>query len=87
MDNKIDLNAIARDKNFESGNTRHWDILRECMREAIHQALVLASEKAKFQYSHRHSTTSQKSSTPQDISDYTVWINKDSILAIGELIV
>jgi hypothetical protein len=81
---KIDLDAIinAHPKFglFNPTGTIGEDI-RAMLKEAIHQALVLASEKAQVYYA-KHDSTTQ----PGTIS-ITVKVDKQSILDVEKLIV
>lgn len=87
MDNKIDLDAIINSNPMTSIlSPVHKDRVKLLMKEAIHQALVLASEKAQIAYSHKHSTKYQRAHH-EDIGDHTIWVDKQSILGIENLIV
>lgn len=81
---RINLDAIIHE--FGDGRPGTNFHLKNCMKEAIHQALVLASEKAQIAYSHKHSTQYQRAHH-EDIGDHTIWVDKQSILGIENLIV
>lgn len=82
MDNKIDLDAIYKDLGEEKKN--HWlDTETFCKlyaKEVARQALVLASEKARILskevYNERHGEY-----------EYIPYVDKQSILAVNDLVV
>jgi len=73
---KIDLDAILKDKFTKNAHTKEGikEVVKSCMKEAIHQALVLGSEKAKTQIDLSSSNTA-------DV------IDKQSILDVEKFIV
>lgn len=71
MDNKIDLNAII-EKHKDHHSSSHKSV-RIMMREAIHQALVLASQNAK--------------TLMEEYEPYWFVVDKRSILDVEKLIV
>lgn len=65
----IDLDAII----FDNLKDNSPSTVRECMKDAIHQALVLASEKA-------------SAYIDGQIGDFTASVNKQSILDVEKLV-
>lgn len=88
MEDKIDLDAIINkivpilmlpddDKDEEQDKASIRRQVRDMMKEAIHQALVLASEKA----------TTKRVYRKRSLVWYDVVVDKGSILAVNDLIV
>ena len=71
----IDLDAIILHQQVREGSGAFtWQETKEFMKEAIHQALVLASEKAKAE------------GTIDEDHNVMAWVDKQSILDITKLI-
>lgn len=66
------------------------DTIKNMMRKAIHQALVLASEKARLRgdskYSEGPDFTDEVSHLGADYSEFTYRVDKQSILDVNKLI-
>lgn len=80
MDNKIDLDGIRKSIAKLPGNRGEGEFTDACMKEAIRQALVLASEKAKVRKTYKEENSKIKCLCKHGV-------DKQSILDVNDLVV
>lgn len=81
---KINLHSIRM--NVLGRINPHWtpaELADECMKEAIHQALILASEKAKI----KNETIDVNLNSSIMINNMKIVVDKQSILDVEQLII
>lgn len=88
---KIDLDAILEDKVGRMEDFQQEMCIKEAMKEAIHQALVLVSEKAELAWKRgylEHITNDKQEVCFEHHNNSTIYyIDKESILDVEKLIV